>query len=443
MFPDLKFFVPAALLALSLTSPAFAAPARNVILIVGDGMDDNQITIARNYLVGARGRLTIDNLPQRGSAQVLTVDESNPRFPVFVADSANSATSIATGAVTSMGRIATSAGDDQDLETIVEQAAAAGLRTGLVTTVSITGGTPAAFASHVANRGCATPAAMSSSRCRADAIAGGGPGSIAEQLALGKVDVLMGGGARYFKDKVSDDEHTVTELAQANGFSIVESLAELATLSPPKKVLGLFADNLMPVRLIGEKDRTAERIAVTDTEYPAPMHCVINPDFESVPPLSAMTAEAIRLLNNPKGFFLMVESGSVDKQSHMRRPCGAIGELEQLDEAVAVALEFAHSNGNTLIIVTADHGHSAQIIPAFNWFSNIGFHHTPGYYARLYTADGGVMGVAYATTTATLGETHTGVHVPVFANAAEDVELPTHLTQPDLFGIFRRYLRLD
>ncbi len=107
------------------------AGAHNVILIIGDGMDDQQITIARNYLVGSRGRLGLDQLPLRGVSQVLTVSEQGD--PVYVADSANSATTMATGIITSRGRIATTAGEDNAITTIIEMAEAEGLETGLVT----------------------------------------------------------------------------------------------------------------------------------------------------------------------------------------------------------------------------------------------------------------------------------------------------------------------
>ena len=60
------------------------AMAGNVILIIGDGMDDNQITIARNYLVGSRGKLLVDRLPLRSAVQVVTVDEENPQRPLYV-----------------------------------------------------------------------------------------------------------------------------------------------------------------------------------------------------------------------------------------------------------------------------------------------------------------------------------------------------------------------
>ena len=79
------------------------------ILLIGDGMDDQQITIARNYLVGAEGRLRLDAMPQRAAVQVQTVREDDPSVPVYVADSANSATAMATGQLTSVGRIATTA----------------------------------------------------------------------------------------------------------------------------------------------------------------------------------------------------------------------------------------------------------------------------------------------------------------------------------------------
>ena len=110
--------------------------APKVILIIGDGMGDQQITIARNYLVGSGGRLTLDDLPFRGAAQVQTIAEDDPSRPVYVADSANTATAMATGELTSSGRIATIAKTDQDIVTILDLASAACLGTGIVTTSS-------------------------------------------------------------------------------------------------------------------------------------------------------------------------------------------------------------------------------------------------------------------------------------------------------------------
>ena len=186
--------------------PSSTTGAPKVILIIGDGMDDQQITIARNYLVGSGGRLTLDELPFRGVVQVQTVDEDDPRQPVYVADSANTATTMATGKLTSAGRIATAAGSGEDIDTIMELARAAGLGTGIVTTSSLTDATPAAFVAHVNQRFCQGPADVAQGverparfiDCSSNSKAGGGRGSIAEQIAESGVDILLGGGTQYF-----------------------------------------------------------------------------------------------------------------------------------------------------------------------------------------------------------------------------------------------------
>ena len=111
-----------------------------------------------------------------------------------------------------------------------------------------------------------------------------------------------------------------------------------------------------------------------------------------------MTDTALARLQNERGFFLMVESASIDKQSHERKPCGSIGEPEQLNEALGSALAFADNNPQTLILVTADHGQAAQMIPATSLFSEFGISvYTPGKVARIRTPEGAVMAVNYAT----------------------------------------------
>ena len=123
-----------------------AASSRNLILIIGDGFDDQHVTMGRNYLVGMSGKLTVDTMPYRASVQVETVSEQGQ--PLYVADSANTATSLATGGVTQIGRIATDI-EDNDLTTIAERAMHDGFRVGLVTTSSLTDATPASFLAHV------------------------------------------------------------------------------------------------------------------------------------------------------------------------------------------------------------------------------------------------------------------------------------------------------
>ena len=130
------------------------ADSRNLILIIGDGFDDQHVTMGRNYLVGMSGKLILDTMPYRASVQVETVSEQGQ--PLYVADSANTATSLATGGVTQIGRIATDI-EDKDLTTIAERALDAGFRVGLVTTSSLTDATPASFLSHVSARSCEGP----------------------------------------------------------------------------------------------------------------------------------------------------------------------------------------------------------------------------------------------------------------------------------------------
>ncbi len=151
--------------------------------------------------------------------------------------------------------------------------------------------------------------------------------------------------------------------AGARGYQIVTDAASLAAAteaSQDKPLLGLFADGNMPVRWEGPKASYHGNI-----DKP-PVTCTPNPKRDaSVPTLAQMTEKAIDLLSrNEKGFFLQVEGASIDKQDHAANPCGQIGETVDLDEAVQKALEFARKDGNTTVIVTADHAHASQIIPA-------------------------------------------------------------------------------
>ena len=438
------------------------ATPRNLILIIGDGMDDHQITIARNYLVGAEGRLSLDRLPVRGVAQVLTVAEEDPTRPLYVADSANSATSMATGVVTSRGRLSTTAGKDEDLTTIVEMAEVAGLRTGLVATSSVTDATPAAFVAHTRFRFCEDPSAMvdisfsgfEMEGCPADLIANGGLGSVSEQIAASDVDVVLGGGAKHFEPPNESGERTVREQAEANGFHVVTTREDLAAAPLDTKLLGLFAESTLPVRLRGENGREAEKPEPSwlnkihwylgGVELPEPMGCEPNPEFGDTPTLKQMTEVALRNLSheNDQGFFLMIESASIDKQSHQRKSCGSIGELEQLNEALDSALVFAESHPNTLVLVTADHGHAAQLVPDESLFADTGIAvYTPGFLVRLRTRDGSRVAVNYATNDF-FAEEHTGVQVPVMANQEGLGKVPAMLTQPELFQLMTEHLGL-
>ncbi|CAA0101723.1 Alkaline phosphatase [Halioglobus japonicus] len=433
---------------------------RQVILIIGDGMDEQQITIARNYLRGAAGQLLLDSMPMRAAVQIQTSEEAVDGKPVYVADSANTASTMATGTVTSIGRISTAAGTDQDLTTIAELASAAGMRTGIVTTASVTDATPAAFATHISLRLCEDAATMEDIRyrdiflgeCKSDLKANGGKGSIAEQLAESDVDVILGGGSAHFTPTVEGDSVSTLDLARRNGYEVVSNATELAQASTDKKLLGLFSPGTMPVRLQGEAGREAEAPEPSwlnqlhpylgSSNLPEPMTCEPNPQFSSVPTLRQMTDAALQHLAdaNNRGFFLMIESASIDKQSHERKPCGSIGEVEQLEEALDSALAFARTHPHTLIIVTADHAQAAQLIPDESLFAAFPIPvYTPGKLARVITPEGGQMAVNYATNNFFMEE-HTGAAVPLFSNSEGVGRIPAFIQQTQIFEITRDYL---
>jgi alkaline phosphatase len=137
----------------------------------------------------------------------------------------------------------------------------------------------------------------------------------------------------------------------------------------------------------------------------------------------------------------MIESASIDKQSHARRPCGQIGELEQLDDTVAMVLEYARAHPETLVLVTADHSQAAQLVPETSWLAGAGAA-SPGHFARIRTPEGGVMGVNYATNDSRLQEDHTGADVPLFAFGAGAHTIPAAVRQTEIFHIMLRHLGL-
>lgn len=425
-----------------------SAAAPKVILLIGDGMDDNQITIARDYLVGLDGRLALDRMPHRSAVQTQTVAEEDGRTPEYVPDSANTATSLATGIVTSAGRIGTTAVTDRDAPSIMELAQAAGYGTGVVTTASVTDATPGSFMAHVAHRLCEGPRTMVvqnavfSGDCSADRKARGGRGSISEQIAASRMDIVLGGGMQHF-DQPAEGEatRTVREQAVANGFRVIDSAADLGVLARGTRVLGLFSRGTMPVQWRGAGDAMAARIERVDgrVRLPEPFACEPNPGFAEMPRLRQMAAAALEHLDDGRGFVLMIESASVDKQSHMRRPCGQIGELAQLNETLELLLDYQRAHPETLILVTADHGQAAQLVPETSWLGGAA---SPGHFARLRTPEGGVIGVNYATNDSNQQEDHTGVSIPLLASGPGVKELPAFVAQREVFGIMLRHLEL-
>lgn len=412
--------------------------ARNVILFIGDGMGDSEITIARNYSAGAAGRLALDTLPLTGEYTTYALQESNPKLPDYVTDSAASGTGWATGSKTSNGRISTTAGTDQDLKTILELAQERGFLTGDVTTAELTDATPAVLVSHVSDRSCQGPQDMSS--CPQDKKSAGGPGSIAEQSIDHGVDVLLGGGKQRYNQVIDGGSFagkTVLDSAQAQGYQIVTDVNGLQSAQPGTKLLGLFNSGNMSLEWRGD-------LAVP---YPGsgPQRCQEGQRPANEPSLAQMTSKAISLLEQRQGvqrsdrssgrtgFFLQVEGASIDKQDHAGNPCGQIGENVAFDQAVKVGLDYAKSHPDTLIVVTADHGHTSQIIP-----NPTDTDHSPGEFSTLITADGAQMTVNYGTNLPGRSQEHTGTEVRIAAQGPQASNVVGVLDQTDLFHIMTR-----
>ncbi len=447
--------VAAALTAMATQS--VVADERAVILIIGDGFDDTHVTMGRNYLSGQAGQLLLDQMPFRGAIQVETVDSEGK--PIYVADSANTATALATGAVTQIGRIGKN-GVDQPVKTVLESAADAGYKTGIVSTASVTDASPAAFAAHVTIRACENPVTIRGGEkygvtfagCPEDLAENGGLGSISEQLAVANVDVILGGGMEHFYAQYESDP-TALEIAKDQGVTLLTDVDALEQ-QHAGRVIGLFADDTMPVAWRGTDGRIAESIERSWLNYihqmigsitqPDIIKCEPNPGFTGMPTMEMMTRYALDHLSrdNDKGFFLTIESASIDKRSHERDACGSIGEIKQLEEALAVAMDYAAENPKTLIMVTADHSQAAQIVPDPTLYESLPIPvFSPGKVARIATPEGSVMRINYATNNIS-SEEHTGANVPLFANSEGESVLSPFMRQRDIYHAMMRYLEL-
>jgi alkaline phosphatase len=310
----------------------------------------------------------------------------------------------------------------------------AGLATGDVSTAEIQDATPAAQYAHISYRKCYGPQ-ETAGKCPEALATNGGLGSITEQLLNTRPDVTLGGGRTSFDEQATSGDwqgKTLLQQANARGFTLVENLNALQQVTQANQqhpLLGLFSPGNMPVRWQGPKASYHGNI-----EQP-PVTCKANPErTQQIPTLAQMTQKAIELLRvNPKGFLLQVEGASIDKQDHAANPCGQIGETVDLDEAVQQALAFAKADGHTLVIVTADHAHSSQIIYPDT--------KAPGLTEALLTKDGAVMSVSYGNSEEkTMGHTGTQLRIAAYGPQAANVSGLTD--QTDLHFTIARALGL-
>ena len=406
--------------------------AHNVILLIGDGMGDSEITSARNYQFGADGRLPgIDALPLTGQYTTFSLNQETGK-PDYVTDSAASGSGWATGTKTYNGAISVDVKGQKQV-TLLELAKQRGLKTGNITTSEIQDATPAVEASHVTARSCYGPVATTKT-CPTNALENGGDGSITEQILKTKADVTMGGGETTFAEKATAGKFkdlTLAQQAQVRGYQVVRTADELAAVkkaSTKKPVLGLFAPGNLPVQWSGP-DATP-----TGAAQPA-VRCTPNPALPPTQPqLAAMTQKSIALLKNQKGFFLQVEGASIDKQDHAANACGQIGEVVAFDQAVKVALDFAKQDGNTSVFVTADHGHTSQIVETGS--------NTPGLTVTLETKDDAPMTLSYGTAPAGASQEHTGTQVRIAGYGPQAANVVGLTDQTDLHFTIARALGL-
>ena len=339
--------------------------ARNVILFLGDGMGVSTITAARildGQQKGMRGEenvLSWEKFPYLAHSKIYQANQQVP-------DSAPTMTSIVTGSKTNEGMLsiapevlgpdfAAAARPENRLRTILEQAEERGMWTGVVSTARITHATPAACYAHTPARDAESDADLAALD---PAAASAGYPDIARQLVEFRVrpttmngkpspglEVALGGGREKFLRTTDADpeypgrtgERRDRDLAAAwaarggawvwdrRGFEAIDP----ATTGP---VLGLFEPSHMQYELDRGKDRAGE------------------------PSLTEMTEKAIRILERgPAGYFLMVEGGRIDHGHHEGNAIHALTDTIEMARAVEKAAALA--GDDTLIVVTADHGH--------------------------------------------------------------------------------------
>jgi alkaline phosphatase len=334
------------------TVRAGARPARNIIMLVGDGMGIAYRTAAR---IVSRGQtfgktnapLAMDTLGVTGlvmtSALNATITDSAPGMSAYV-----------TGHKANNNQVGVYPDNTADIfdnprveyvGEVLRRVRGRGFNVGLVTTAAVVDATPAGNAVHTSFR---------------DEWYGIAARQFDERETSG-VTVMMGGGAIFFDSPAAGgtrkDGRDLTQAFAGAGYDVLRTATDLKKRlagPPPKAILGLFHPRHMTVAFdkVGA-GRYSDELALDR-----------NKDLRDQPMLADMTALALKSLaaHSPRGFYLMVEGASIDKQAHESEADRTIWDTIEFDNAVAVALEFARRTNqdgdpanDTLVVVTADH----------------------------------------------------------------------------------------
>lgn len=318
-----------------------AGQAKNVILIIGDGMGPEQVGLLLSYARQAPNtvikdrRTAFDRMMNDGG--VMGISMTYPSG-VLVTDSAASGTQLATGQFAGSEMI----GADKDgnpVETILEKTIKTGKSTGLVSDTRLTHATPAAFAAHQPHRSMENEIAVDMLNAGPDVMLSGGLRYWIPQEANDKDSAVykelaqMTQGSVKIKSKRKDERNLLKE-AQEKGYDLAFNRSQMEAAQG--KVLGLFAYSAMP-----------DGIKVT--------HSLNSPE-RTIPTLKEMSAKALQVLSkNDKGFFLMIEAGMIDWAAHYNDTGLMLHEMMRLNETVEYVLDWAENRDDTLVIVTADH----------------------------------------------------------------------------------------
>ena len=326
----------------SVSWEVYAAPAprraRNVILFIGDGMAVANVTAARILSAGMqegryRSRLTMDGMPHMATVGTSGTDS-------VVTDSANSASAYNTGhksAVNALGVYASrSAGtlDHPKVETLGEIVRRQlGMSVGIVTNTEIQDATPAGVFAHT--------------RRRADYI------PITDQMLAFAPEVAMGGGSASFLPQSTPgsrrrDEKDMIAAFKERGYLFADTAAALSVAADPgtRRMLGLFN--------LGNMDGALDRFYLKKGTVRR---------FPEQPDLTEQVSAALQVLErNPAGFYLMIESGLIDKFNHPLDWERSVYDTIMLDRTLKVVLDWAGDRNDTLVIVVPDHTHGVGIV---------------------------------------------------------------------------------